>query len=67
VGHGSGLPWVGEGSHTDHFPTRRILDWVGTRRLNVGCPTHSEPGAPSLTTALTERAPCDVVVVARAA
>ena len=33
----------------------------------VGRPTHSEPGEPSLTTALTERAPCDVVVVARSA
>jgi MFS transporter, ACDE family, multidrug resistance protein len=33
----------------------------------VGRPRHSEAGAPSLTAALTERAPCDVVVVARAA
>jgi hypothetical protein len=34
----------------------------------VGRPAHGgEPGAPSLTTVLTERAPCDVVVVARAA
>jgi ACDE family multidrug resistance protein len=34
----------------------------------VGRPAHGgEPGAPSLTTVLTERAPCDVVVVAQAA
>ena len=44
-----------------------LADRTAPQAVIVGRPTHSEPGAPSLTTALTERAPCDVVVVARAA
>jgi nucleotide-binding universal stress UspA family protein len=44
-----------------------LADRTAPQAMIVGRPTHSEPGAPSLTTALTERAPCDVVVVARAA
>jgi len=44
-----------------------IAERTAPQAVIVGRPTHSEPGATSLTTALTEQAPCDVVVVARAA
>jgi MFS transporter, ACDE family, multidrug resistance protein len=41
-----------------------LADRTAPQAVIVGRATHSEPGAPSLTTALSERAPCDVVVVA---
>src|SRR6185295_9657598 len=44
-----------------------LADRTAPQAVIVGRPTHAEPGEPSLTTALTERAPCDVVIVARAA
>jgi MFS family permease len=44
-----------------------VADRTAPQAVIVGRPTHSEPGAPSLTTALTERASCDVVVVAQPA
>jgi len=44
-----------------------LADRTAPQAVIVGRPTHAESGELSLTTALTERAPCDVVVVARAA
>jgi hypothetical protein len=42
-----------------------LADRTAPQAVIVGRPSHSEPGAPSLTAVLSERAPCDVVVVAR--
>jgi MFS family permease len=44
-----------------------LADRTAPQAVIVGRPTHGEPGAPSLTSVLSERAPCDVVVVARSA
>jgi ACDE family multidrug resistance protein len=74
VGRLKGVEATGEVLHvTGHHAdaAAAVLDLADRTRPSavvVGRPAHGgELGAPSLTTVLTERAPCDVVVVARAA
>jgi MFS transporter, ACDE family, multidrug resistance protein len=74
IGRLNGVGATGEVLHVtghDADAAAAVLDLADRRQPSVvivGRPAHGgEPGAPSLTTVLTERAPCDVVVVAQAA